>query len=59
MTLKNNLNNAIISAVEKDNSSIEPEMVEEYYKLKEKCEKVITKIKTRKSKSSPPIVIQK
>lgn len=58
MDSRNHVNNVVLSAITQTEEMIEPKVVEEYSKLKEKCDKVITKIKNRKSKKSlnpPPI----
>jgi len=48
------VNNAVMSVVAEKEEEIKQEVLEEYSKLKEKCDKVINKIKNRKSKASLP-----
>lgn len=59
MTSRVYVNNAVMSAINEQQQEIEQEVIEEYSKLKEKCDKVINKIKSRKSKNSLPPAINK
>ena len=57
MTFRNNIADKIVFAVEKE--KIEAEIIEEYSKLKEKCDHIINKINKRKSKFPPSKKVKK